>query len=143
MDEDIYGPSMPHLKSKTVRRKIENVEPVKIKIVPKTIVDKYMEVTIWYNLIHINGIGFLNTILRHIMFATGSMIKNRNVEHIIDGITQVHKLYLQHGFNITHMHTGCEFKPLCKEITALRINLNCASKKEHVPEIDRFIRTIN
>ena len=27
-------------------------------------------------------------------------------------------------------------------MTALDINLNCASKKEHVPEIERFIRTV-
>ena len=76
------------------------------------------------------------------MFATGSIIKNRKVEHIADRITQVHKLYLQRGFKITYMHTDCEFKPLCKEMTALGINLNCASKKEHVPEIERFIGTV-
>ena len=91
---------------------------------------------------HINGIGFFNTISRHIMFAPGSMIKNRKVEHIADGITQVHKLYLQRGFNITHMHTYCEFEPLGKEMTTLGINLNCASKKKHVPEIELFIRTV-
>ena len=46
MAEDIYGPSIPHLKVKTVRRKVQHVEPAKIKIVPKTILDKYKEVTI-------------------------------------------------------------------------------------------------
>ena len=129
MGEDIYGPSIPHLKVKTVRRKVQHVEPIKITSVPKTILDKYKEVTICCDLMHINVIGFLNTISRHIMFATGSMIKNRKVDHIVDGITQVHKLYLQRGFKITHMHTDCEFEPLCKEMTALGINLNCASKK--------------
>ena len=117
------------------------MEPVKIKNVPKTIIDKYNEVTICCELMHINGIGFLITISRHIMFATGSMIKNRKVEHIADRITQVHKLYLQRGFKITHMHTDCEFEPLHKE-TALGINLNCASKQEHVPEIERFIQIV-
>ena len=75
------------------------------------------------------------------MFAKGSMIKNREIENIADGITQVNKLYLHRGFNITHMHTDCEFEPLRKEMTALGINLNCASKNEHVPEIDCFIQT--
>ena len=76
------------------------------------------------------------------MFATGRMIKNRKIENIADGITQLHELYLQRGFNITHMHTDCEFKPIRKEIADLGINLNFASKKEHVPEIERFIQTI-
>ena len=40
------------------------------------------------------------------------------------------------------MHTDCDFEPLRKDMTALGINLNCASKKEHVPEIERFIRTV-
>ena len=76
MTEDIYGPSIPHLKGKIVRRKVQNVEPVKITNVPKTILDKYKEVTICCDLMHINGIGLLITISWHIMFATGSMIKN-------------------------------------------------------------------
>ena len=105
MAEDIYGPSIPHLKGKTARCKIQHVETVKIRSVPKTIPYKYKDVTICCDLMHINGISFLNTISRHIMFATGSMIKNRKVENIADGITQVHKLYLQRSFKITHMHT--------------------------------------
>ena len=70
------------------------------------------------------------------------MIKNLKVENIADGITQAHKLYLKRGFKITHIHIYCEFEPLCKEMTALGINLNCASKKERVPEIERFIQTV-
>ena len=112
MTEDIYGPSIPHLKGKTVRCKVQHVEPTKIKYVPKTILDKYKEVTICCDLMHRNGISFLSTISRHIMFATGNMIKNRKVENIAEGVTQVHKLYLQRGFNITHIHNDCEFKPL-------------------------------
>ena len=125
-----------------MRRKIQHVEPVKITSSPKTILDKYNEVTIFCDLMHINGIVFLNTISRHIMFATGIMIKNRKIKNIADGITQVHKLYLQRGFNITHIHSDCEFETLRKEMKALCIHLNCASKKEHVPEIDRFIQNL-
>ena len=105
MAEYIYVLIIPHLKDKTVSCKIQHVDPVNITSVPKTILDKYKEVAICCDLIHINGIGFLNTISQHIMFDTGSMIKNRKVEYIADGITQVHKLYLQSGFNNTHMHT--------------------------------------
>ena len=112
-----------------MRRKIQHVEPVKITRITKIILDKYKEVTIFCELMHINGIGFLNTISRHIVFATESMIKTLKMENIADGIMQVHKLYLQCGFNITHMHAYCELESIHKESTALGINLNCASKK--------------
>ena len=79
MSEDIYGTRIPHLKGKTVRLKIQHLDPVKITSVPKTILDKYQKVTILCDLMHINGIGFLNTISRHIMFSTGSMIKNQKL----------------------------------------------------------------
>ena len=76
------------------------------------------------------------------MFATGSMIKNRKINNIADGITQVHKLYLQRGIKITRMHADSNFGPIFREMTDLGINLKCASKKEHVPEIEHFIRTV-
>ena len=60
--EDIYGPSIPHPKVKTLRFKVQHVEPIKITNSPKTILDKYKEVTICCELMHINGIGFLITI---------------------------------------------------------------------------------
>ena len=41
MAEDIYGPSIPHLKVKTVGLKIHHMEPVKITSFPKTILDNY------------------------------------------------------------------------------------------------------
>ena len=92
MVEDIYGPIIPHLKGKTVRRNIKLVEPVKITSVPKTILDKYKEVTICCDIMHINEIGFLHSISWHIIFTKRSIIKNRKIENIEDGITQVQKL---------------------------------------------------
>ena len=79
MAYDVYGPSIPHIKGKTVRRKIQHMEPVKITIVSQNILDKCKEITICCDLIHINGIGFLNPISRHIMFATGIMIKTEKL----------------------------------------------------------------
>ena len=63
------------------------------------------------------------------------MTKNLKIENIADSITQVHQLYLQRGFKITYMHADSKFKPLRKEMITIGTKLNCAYKKEHVPEI--------
>ena len=43
------------------------------------------------------------------MYAMESMIKNWKRNNAEDEIKQVDKLYLQRGFNITHIHTASEF----------------------------------
>ena len=78
---------------------------------------------------NINGIGFLNTISQNTMFATVSMIKNQKIKNIADRITQAHKLYLQPGFKIKHMHADSKFEPLSREMTDIGIKLNCVSKR--------------
>ena len=75
-----------HLQGKKVHHKIHNVEPIIVPNPPKGILDRYNKVTLRCYLMHINGIGFLKTIYRHIIFDTGRMIKNRKVKNIRDGI---------------------------------------------------------
>ena len=62
MDEDIYGPSVTHLQVKTVSHKAHNFDPIIIPKFLKSILDRYKKVTLCCDLMHINGIGFLNTI---------------------------------------------------------------------------------
>ena len=78
---------------------------------------------------HINGIGFLHTISKHVMFSTGIMIKNLKIKNIEDVIKQVHKLYIQRGFKTTRIHADSKFEPLWAEMYDLGISLDWASKK--------------
>ena len=77
MDEDIYGPSVPHFECKTVHYNIQHVEPIIVPNFPKFILDRYKKVALLCDLMYIKSIGLLNAISQHIMFSTGSMIKNR------------------------------------------------------------------
>ena len=62
MDEDIYGPSVPHFQVKTVRHKFQHVEPIIVPNFPNGILDIYKKVYFFCDLICMNSIGFLNTI---------------------------------------------------------------------------------
>ena len=46
------------------------------------------------------------------MFSTESMIQNRKIKNIEDGIKQVKKIYLQRGFKIMRKHADSKFEPL-------------------------------
>ena len=75
MAEDIYVPSVPCLQGKTVRHKVQHVEPIAVQNVPKGILYRYNNVNLFCDIMHINDIGFLNTIFWHILFAMVSMLK--------------------------------------------------------------------
>ena len=64
MAEDIYGSSVTHFQGKTGRHKIQHLKPIMVTNVPKVILDRYRKFTLLCELMHINGIGFLNTVYR-------------------------------------------------------------------------------
>ena len=78
---------------------------------------------------HINSIVFLNILHQHFMFATVSIIKNRKIKNIEDGIKQAHKLYLRYGFKITHINSDNKFENIWSKMTDLGISLNFIPNK--------------
>ena len=103
VDEVIYGSSVPHLQGRTFRHKVHHVKPIIVQNFRKGILDIYKKVTIYCQLMQINGIVLLNTLFQHIMFSTVIIIKNRTVNNIKDIIIQVNKLYLQCSFKTTRI----------------------------------------
>ena len=61
---------------------------------------------------------------------------------IFSGIRAVHQIYLQCGFRIRNAFMDGQFEPLRGNLAELGILLNTASNDEHVPEIERQIRTV-
>ena len=82
MAKYICWPSVPYLQGKVVCHKDQYVDPITMPKVPKGILDRYNNVTLCCNIMHINSIGILNTISKHIIFDTLSMIENRKVNNI-------------------------------------------------------------
>ena len=56
IDEDIYGLSLPHLQGKTACHKFHHVEPIVVLSYPKVILDRYNNVTLCFDIMHINVI---------------------------------------------------------------------------------------
>ena len=89
----------------------------------------------------INKIPFFMTISRNIRFATSEFLKNQASTTIMASIKQVKRIYSLRGFRITAMVMDGQFENLRGALADMQIALNTASNDEHVPEIERHIRT--
>ena len=139
--KQIFGPDVGSLKGKTVRRQPPQVEVEEVSL-PATIHEHYQEVTLACDIMYVNKIPFLMSISRHIRFGTAQHIKNQQGTTIFNGIQAIHQVYLQCGFRIRNAFMDGQFEPLRGNLAELGILLNTTSNDEHVPEIERQIRTV-
>ena len=142
--EDIFGPNLAILQGKTVRKSEEHVQ-TKIEPVPPEILDRYQEVTIAGDVMFVSGVAFLMTISRFIRFGTANMLKNMLMgpkNPIMKCMRELKALYQQRGFNITVAIMDLQFEPLRIPLAEIGIMLNTVAEDEHVPEQERWNRTI-
>ena len=139
--EQIFGPDVGALKGKTVRRQPPRVQVDEVSL-PPTIQQHYQDVTLACDIMYVNKVPLLMSISRHIRFGTAQHIKNQQGVTIFNGIRAVHQIYLQRGFRIRNAFMDGQFEPLRGNLAELGIVLNTASNDEHVPEIERQIRTV-
>ena len=138
MAEDIYIPSVPNMQVNTMSKKVKHTETAVVSKFPQAIINKYKRFIFCCNLMHINVLAFLNMVSWGVILGTGILIKNLYIDTIEAVINQVHTLYIQQGLKIIRLCADCAFEPFCTKVLMLVIDLNTASKKERVSEIERF-----
>ena len=139
--EKIFGPELGNLKGKTVRR---SGIPARTNIIdlPPHIMEHYRQVTIAADIMFVNRIAFIVTISRCIKFTTCEMIKDLKSQTICTAIKHVINIYRARGFEVSYIMMDCQFDPLRADIEGIGVNVNTTSRNEHVPEVERHIRTI-
>jgi hypothetical protein len=138
----IFGRNVDSLKGKTTRQGTEHVH-ARLEGLPMGVMAKYRDVTLCIDNMFVNKVGFFMLISRDIHFITAEAFPNRQEKTLMNCLKQVHSAYLRRGFRVTHAHGDLEFECLRGAIaTDMRATLNIASEDEHVPEVERCIRTI-
>eukprot|EP00536_Pseudo-nitzschia_multiseries_P014852 jgi/Psemu1/291686/fgenesh1_pg.776_\ len=139
----IFGRLAMGLKGKTVRRPEGHVWP-SIATLPPEMMSKYHTVAIGVDIMFVNKIWFFVTLSRHIQFSTVEMISNTKATTLAECMKGVQKRYYAvRGFSITTVTmNNKQSKPIQHQIEELGITPNFMINDEHVPEIERRIRTI-
>jgi hypothetical protein len=139
--DDIFGPNVGSLKGETTRTTTEHVRSERTNI-PIQVMSRYREVTLACDIMYVNKIPFFVSISRHIKFGTAEMLKSESAVQLMASIKLVTQTHVTRGFRITNMMVDGQFELLRGELAGLGIAVNCVSRDEHVPEIERHIRTV-
>jgi hypothetical protein len=139
--EDIFGPDIGCLKGKTVRRATPHA-PTKLIPVPMRLMKLYRDVTIAGDILQVNRIPFFATVSHHIRFSTSEMITDQKAPTLLESIKQVRNFYAQRGFRIVNCIMDGQFETLRGDLADLNIALETCGHDDHVPEIERHIRTL-
>ena len=139
--EDIFGPNLGSLKGKTTHRKPTPVAHTNIPV-PPTILQFHSQVSLCVDIMFINKLPFLITISKNLRFGTIDFLPNRQEPTILKSLRTTIQMYHSRGFQVLECLGDPEFEPLRDALTHVAVSLNTASAGEHVPDIERYIRTV-
>ena len=139
--ERIFGKNIASLKGKTTRKKPIPVIKDYVDILTE-LKQLHKDVELCVDIIYIHNIVFLVTVSRKIKYVTIDPIPTRKKSDVIVTFDNVFRIYNQGNFQIKIIHADPESKTFKNDFLNIYIKLNCASAQEHVPKVERTIRTI-
>jgi hypothetical protein len=140
--EKIFGADVGTLKGKTTRSKPIPVVNNYIKI-PRELVRRQHDIVLCIDTMKINGMAFISTISRKIMYRTVEFLVNTQVSAYRSALFRVFAIYEHAGFQVKQVYCDNEYQAvgdIIKQETG--IDFNYATAQEHVPEAERNIRVI-
>jgi hypothetical protein len=105
--------------------------------------EHYHDITLCIDIMFVNRIPFFLSISKNIRFITAEVLNNCTLNSLVKALKRIYGIYRKRGFRITNILGDGEFECTRGTIaTDLRSELNICGKDEHVPDIERCIRTI-
>ena len=109
--ELIWGKDVPYIKWVTTRKKLIQVTEDLIRVPKDSLkLNKYLFLTM--NIIFVNKIPFLITLIRNIDLTSTSHLPTQTARDIHKYFWCIYVFYLKHGFKITIVHSDGDFAPV-------------------------------
>lgn len=138
---EIFGPDLGSLKGKTARRGEPHVT-LEMRPIPPGVMERHCEVVVCFDVMYINGIAFTVSISRALKFGTVEAIKDRKADTLLTSLKHIKATYARRGFIASRVVGDNEFASLMTPLSNIGIALNLVTAGEHVPEVERHIRTL-
>jgi hypothetical protein len=91
----------------------------------------------------INGLYFLTTVSRNIMYRTTEWAPNKTAKAYWSAMDNLFRVYNMAGFKIKSIHYDNEYCSLMQELESIyEVKMSYANAQKHVPEIEKSIRVI-
>ena len=137
---DIYGQDIAALRGKTVRQQPIHVQAPTISPVPPAILQHHKKIHLYADVCFINNLPFLVSISRVLKLRTVDQVPDVSDKTILPSLQKILQIYDSRGFIVEYIHADNGFKGMKDDFLPTRMNLTAAG--EHVPEIERSIRTL-
>jgi hypothetical protein len=139
----IFGPDVPAMKGKTVRRKSKMPREDDILDVPSNIIKEYSNVHLSIDVMHVNGIKFLVSHSKHIGLLQTYCVRKNNWEAILECILKMIQTYKSRGiFTVVTIEADGAFESIKHELQddPYRITLSMCDADRHVKTVKKQIR---
>ena len=132
----IFGPDLPSVRGKTVRRKPAPVVADYVAVLCK-LVQANKRMTLAADVFFVDGTAFLLTVSWRIKFVTAEHLPTRTAASLSKHMTRVLDVYRRAGFVVRNILMDGEFEKLKPLMPSVECNTTAA--KEHVSEAERTI----
>jgi pyruvate formate-lyase activating enzyme-like uncharacterized protein len=130
--EMVFGPDIGALKGKTVGTKPATVVSNYIEI-PKEIIKNHQKVTLCIDTMNINGLTFLTTVSRRILYKTAEFIPDQTMQSYKNAFVAIFRIYNKSGFTISMIDCNNELRPIMKYMEDIyNVRMNYANPYEQI-----------